>query len=71
MLEPQYSNLATKFLKNADVVLAKRISQKIEELQEKPILHGTKTIQGYKEKLYRVRVGDLGYYTKLIIGTKS
>ena len=58
MLEPQYSNQATKFLKNTDKILAKRIIQKVEELQENPVIHDTKTIQGYTDKVYRVRVGD-------------
>jgi len=31
---------------------------KIEKLKIKPIIHNTKTIEGYEERLFRVRVGD-------------
>ena len=53
-----YSNQAIKFLKKADKVLVKRLLQKIEDLCEKPIMHDSKTVEGYQEKLFRVRVGD-------------
>lgn len=36
----------------------RRILGRIEELKATPILHETIAIQGFKEKLYRVRVGD-------------
>lgn len=52
-----YSNQAKKFLKNADVVLVKRILKKIEDLRSKPVTHDTKPIEG-SDKLYRVRVGS-------------
>ena len=58
MFNVEYSRQAEKFLKQADKILAQRLLQKMEELQEKPIIHDTKVIQGYREKLYRVRVGD-------------
>ena len=58
MFEVKYSNQVTKFLKKADRILTNRIITKIEELKDKPIIHDTKTIEGYKEKLFRVRVGD-------------
>ena len=35
-----------------------RIIDKIEELKKQPIIRDTKTIEGYGEKLFRVRVGD-------------
>ena len=58
MFEVKYSNQATKFLKKADKILTKRIIIKIEELKDKPIIYDTKSIKGYKEKLFRVCVGD-------------
>ena len=58
MFDVTYSNQALKFLKHADKVLAKRILQKIEQLQQEPVPHDAKTIEGYAEKLFRVRVGD-------------
>ena len=58
MFDIKYSNQSVKFLKNTDKTTFKRISQKIESLQEKPFMHDTKIIQGYHEKIYRIRVGD-------------
>mgnify|MGYP001567982839 FL=1 len=58
MFEISYSKQSGKFLKNAEKVLAKRIFKKIEELKIKPFLHDSKIVEGYKEKLFRVRVGD-------------
>ena len=58
MFAANYSNQAKKFLKKADKILAKRLIEKIEELRNIPIIHDTKAIEGYKEKLFRVRVGD-------------
>ncbi len=58
MFQVDYSSQALKFLKKSDNVLAARILKKIEELKENPVLHDTKTIHGYNENLFRVRVGD-------------
>lgn len=58
MFEIKYSNQALRFLKSRDKIIVERILQKIETLQEKPIIHDSKFISGYKEKLYRIRVGD-------------
>ncbi len=58
MFEIFYSNQASKFLRNSDKVLAKRIILKIERLRTEPITHDTKILEGYKEKLFRIRVGD-------------
>ena len=58
MFEIYYSNQAEKFLKKADKILAKRLIKKVDELKSTPIIHDTKTIEGYEEKLFRVRIGD-------------
>lgn len=58
MFDVDYSNQALKFLKQADNILVKRIFEKIEVLRYEPVIHDTKIIQGYNEKLCRVRVGD-------------
>ena len=58
MFTVKYSRQAEKFLKKADKILAKRLMEKIESLIEQPIIHDTKAIEGYNEKLFRVRVGD-------------
>ncbi|HLD39227.1 MAG TPA: type II toxin-antitoxin system RelE/ParE family toxin [archaeon] len=53
-----YSKQAEKFLERAEKIVAKRILSKIDELTNEPALRGSKPVHGYKEKLYRVRVGD-------------
>ncbi|MBU4246656.1 MAG: type II toxin-antitoxin system RelE/ParE family toxin [Nanoarchaeota archaeon] len=58
MFKILYSNQACNFLKKSDKVLAKRIIRKIEELGTEPVIHDTKMLEGYKEKLFRVRIGD-------------
>lgn len=58
MFQIDYSNQAVKFLKKTDKIIVTRILKKIEELKENPVLHDTKTIQGYTENIFRVRVGD-------------
>ena len=58
MFEVKYSNQATKFLKKLDKVLVNRLMNKIEELKITPILRETVIVVGYKERTYRVRVGD-------------
>ncbi len=58
MFEIAYSNQAYKFLKKSDKILLKRLINKIEELKTQPVIHDTKVIEGYEERLFRVRVGD-------------
>ncbi|MBS3106597.1 type II toxin-antitoxin system RelE/ParE family toxin [Candidatus Woesearchaeota archaeon] len=45
-------------MKKAPKELSERILKKIEALSEMPIIPDTKVIHGFKEKMYRVRVGD-------------
>jgi len=54
-----YSNQAVKSIKNAEKELQQRILKKAEELQTKPFPKDAKSITGYMEKMFRVRVGDL------------
>ena len=58
MFDVNYSNQSQKFLKKSDKILAKRLLDKIEALRDKPIIHDSKRVEGFKEKLFRVRVGD-------------
>ena len=58
MFDIKYSKQAVKFLKSLDMKLVLRIFFKIEKLREEPIQHDSKRIEGYKEKLFRIRVGD-------------
>ena len=58
MLEINYSKQAVNFLKSAEKKLTTRVLKKIEKLRENPIGHDSKIVEGYNEKLFRVRVGD-------------
>jgi len=58
MFTVEYSNQALKFFKRIDKVSAERLLKKIEELRINPFPQGVKTVEGYREKVYRVRVGD-------------
>ncbi|MFH0874523.1 MAG: type II toxin-antitoxin system RelE/ParE family toxin [archaeon] len=53
-----YSNQALKFLRGCEKQLQLRILEKIELLKNEPIGHDSKSVKGFKEKLFRVRVGD-------------
>ena len=57
MFEIKYSRQAIKFIKSLDKKLALRIFSKIEKLKHEPIQHDSKRVEGYSEKLFRVRVG--------------
>lgn len=39
-------------------LLLLRILKRIEKLKHDPVLHDSKIVEGYREKLFRVRVGD-------------
>jgi mRNA interferase RelE/StbE len=58
MFDIKYSRQAAKFLRSLDQTTVFRIFKKIENLKQDPIAHDSKTVVGYSEKLYRVRVGD-------------
>ena len=51
------SKQAKKSLRKADKTLAKRLRDKLKKLQDEPVMHDTKTLEG-SDKFYRVRVGD-------------
>ncbi len=58
MFDIKYSRQAVKFLKSLDKKFVLRILSKIEKLKDEPVGHDSKTVEGYREKLFRVRVGD-------------
>ena len=58
MFEVKYSNQAEDFLKKAEKIVAKRLMKKIEELTNNPFPQGIKSVEGYKERVFRIRVGD-------------
>jgi len=58
MLNLKFSSQSKKFFKKAENLVAKRISERIEKLVKEPFLPDIKRVEGEKEKIYRVRVGD-------------
>ena len=58
MFDIRYSKQAVNFLKSAEKKLITRIMMKIETLRDNPIQHDSKVVEGYNEKLFRIRVGD-------------
>ncbi len=58
MFDVTYSNQSASFIKKSPKEVGNRVLKKIEELRAAPVMHDTKVIHGYKEKLFRVRVGD-------------
>jgi len=58
MFTIEYSNQALKFFKRIDKSLSERILKHIEELSRNPFPQGVRSIEGYKEKTYRIRVGN-------------
>ncbi|MFW6231113.1 MAG: type II toxin-antitoxin system RelE family toxin [Nanoarchaeota archaeon] len=58
MFQVNFSKQAIKFLKNSNKELVSRLFSKIETLKKEPIGHDSKSVEGFKEKLFRVRVGD-------------
>ncbi len=55
MFDVRYSSGAKKFLKKAEKIVAKRILNKIERIQEIPVIHDSKSLED--KNLFRVRVG--------------
>jgi mRNA interferase RelE/StbE len=58
MLGAAYAPQAHRFLKKTTLPDRRRLLQKIEQLRREPIGHDTKRVEGFKEKLFRVRVGS-------------
>ncbi len=71
MFDVNYSNQTKRFLKKADNIVARRILEKIEGLVNDPIIHDTKRVEGYTEKLFRVRVGDYRILYEVDYATKK
>jgi len=53
----RFDKPAEKFIENADKILAKRLLDKIEELKTNPFPREAEKVKGYKNNVYRVRVG--------------
>jgi len=58
MFDIKYSKQAVNFLKSSEKRLIARILKKIETLNENPVQHDSKVVEGYNEKMFRIRVGD-------------
>jgi len=52
-----FSKQARRFLKQSAAILRKRLLGRIRLLRAKPIGHDAKRVDGFGEKLFRVRVG--------------
>ncbi len=70
----EYDKQPTKFLKQQDKHISKRIINKIEEtLSENPVPQDAKRIKGLKDLVFRIRTGihrtlyRINYQTKKII----
>jgi len=68
MFDIQFSSKSRGFLKKIDVVTWKRIIDKIEGLRNDPFPNDVKRVEGRKDKVFRVRVGD--YRILYIVGDK-
>ena len=62
MFNIKYSRQAVKFLKSLNKITVSRILTKIEKLKHDPISCDSKIVEGYSEKLFRVR----GEYKSLV-----
>jgi len=58
MFDIRYSKQAVNFIKSSEKKLIARILKKIDTLKENPVQHDSKVVEGYNEKLFRIRVGD-------------
>jgi mRNA interferase RelE/StbE len=58
MFDIRYSKQAVNFLKSSEKKLIARILKKIDTLKENPVQHDSKVVEGYNEKLFRIRVED-------------
>ena len=58
MLKLEFSSKSRKFLKKIDNTTWRRITEKIQDLQEDPFPSDAKRVVGRKEKTFRIRVGD-------------
>lgn len=58
MWDVELRNVARRFLRKTDKLLAGRITEKLEDLRINPFSSDAKRVIGTPEKLFRVRVGD-------------
>jgi mRNA interferase RelE/StbE len=58
MLNIQFSKKAKKFLTKCEEETFNRIKQRLSELANKPNSSDSKKVEGRKEKVFRIRVGE-------------
>ncbi len=58
MFSVSFASQPKKFLNKIDKIPLKRIASKIENLKSNPVPPDAKTIEGSKNKVFRIRVGD-------------
>lgn len=58
MFKIEFSNNSKKFLKKTNKETCTRILARIEKLAENPFSQGCKRIEGRKEKVFRIRIGN-------------
>ena len=58
MLKIEFSNSSERFLKNCNDELYNRIIERIKLLALNPYPKDRKRVEGRKEKVFRVRIGD-------------
>lgn len=56
--EVEIAESAEKFLKKVPKKDRSKIMEKIDALQDDPMLEGSIKLQGYKQPMYRIRSGD-------------
>ena len=56
MLEIKLDNQLQNFLRKCDKILFDRISQKLKELKENPVLQNAKRLMGY-DSIFRIGIG--------------
>jgi mRNA interferase RelE/StbE len=59
MLDIKFSNHAARFLKHCENEIYERLIKKVKNLAENPFPSDAKRLINEKEKVFRVRVGDL------------
>ena len=72
MFNAQIEGQALKFLeKLKDAQLKKRLMDKIDELEQDPFPRNCKMVEGYDQKVFRVRVGGYRILYYVVFETKT
>ena len=72
MFSAHIEKQALRFLeKLKDKQLCKRLMNRIDELEQDPFPRNCRTVEGYDQKVYRVRVGDYRLLYYIVFETKT